>query len=328
MTRSQKFKLLNKIDKRKKNFNALKHYVFYCNKCNFKITVSDRPDPYIECKVGNYFEYEVDRNEYGKYISKDDRNINGTFWSKPANSICLDCGNSLVLTQVENNNTCEKCKSKNIVFWYDLPNKKCPACNGKFGPRIIFNTNDELREWDFEESIECLSKTKKKYGIIEENETKELAEEEKRIIEKEMVLIQYFMNQRYVLDKNYNIIKFDCHRSFHSPFSIIVEWFNECDDGKIIFCMYFCEKNEKTYIAQTIENSKIKELISILDSYNYFKKPNKLDRLGYDGATWTLEVQIDNLYKEISVWSPDEGVIYEIGKLLIKYSGAIINELY
>jgi hypothetical protein len=92
--------------------------------------------------------------------------------------------------------------------------------------------------------------------------------------------------------------------------------------------MFYGDKNEKSYIAKNLEINKIKELLSILDKYKYFSKPNKIIRHGLDGSRWILEVQIGKLYKEIDVWTPNKGVIYDIGKLLIKYSGAIINELY
>jgi ribosomal protein S27E len=328
MTRLQKIKLLDKIDKKSAEFDALRHYVFYCNKCNFKITVTDRPDTYIACQVGNYYEYEVDRKEYGKYIKENERNINGTMWSRPADSICLNCGNIMILKDIKNKIICEKCNNRNIVSWHDLPKSKCPSCNGKFDNGIIFNTYDELREWNLDEWIELLSKAKEKYGIIEEKTFIEYSEEENSIFEKENILLQYFMNERYVLNNKYNIIKFDCHRSFDSPFCIIVEWFNNDNDGNIIFCMYSCEENERRYIAKRLEIYKLNILLSILNKYKYFSKPNKINRHGFDGSTWTLEVQIGNLYKEIDVWSPNKGVIYDIGKLLIEYSGVIINELY
>jgi len=321
MTRKEKIKLLDKLDKGNNEFNFLKHYVFYCNNCNFRVEVTDRLDPYISCQVGNYYELEINKN-------RTKRNINGKLWSRPANSICLNCGNTLKKEKSALQIKCEECGSENIVFWKDLPNKKCPDCDGKFDVGILFNTRDELIEWDIDEWIEGIAKAKKKYGIKEENIIEKLTEEEKRNIEKERILIQYFMNQRYVLNNNYNIIKFDCHRSFHSPFIIIAEWLNEIDDGKIIFCLLYGDKNEKSYIAKNLENCKIKELLSILDKYKYFSKPNKINRWGLDGSRWTLEVQIGKLYKEIDVWTPNKGVIYDIGNLLINYSGAIINELY
>jgi DNA-directed RNA polymerase subunit RPC12/RpoP len=215
MTRQEKIKLLDKLDKENNKFNTLKNYVFYCNNCNFRIEVTDRPDPYISCKVGNYYELEIDKN-----ITK--RNINGRLWSRPANSICLNCGNTLQKEKNDCQIKCDECGSENIVFWKDLPNKKCPDCDGKFDVGILFNTSEELREWDIDECIEGISRAKKKYGI-KENIIEELTEEEKRNNEKERILSQYFMDQRYVLNNNYNIIKFDCHRSFHSPFTIIAE---------------------------------------------------------------------------------------------------------
>jgi len=328
MTRQQKIKLLDKIDKERSIFNNIKHYVFYCNNCNFKVEVSDKPITYISCQVGNYYELEAFRNEYGKCITGNERNRNGIKWAGPANSICLNCGNIVQKTNNDYRIKCDECSSENIVFWKDLPYKKCPTCSGNFDVGIFFNTNEELIEWDIDEWIEGISRAKKKYGIKEENIIEELTEEEKRNIEKERVLLEYFMDQRYVINNNYNIIKFDCHRSFHSPFTIIAEWFNEFDNGKIIFCMAYCEENEKFYIAKSLENFKIKELLSILDKYKYFTKPNKITRHGLDGSRWKLEVQIGKSYKEINVWTPNKGVIYDIGNLLIKYSGAIINELY
>jgi DNA-directed RNA polymerase subunit RPC12/RpoP len=328
MTRQQKIKLLDKIDKDNAEFNALKHYVFYCNTCNFKVEVTDRPNTYISCQVGNYYELEMNRNENRKYVIEYKRNINGIYWSSSANSICLNCGNTVKKENKDDKIYCDKCGSENIAFWKDLPDKKCPDCNGKFDVGIFFNSNYELIEWNIDEWNEEISKAKNKYGVKEKNTNKELTEEEKRNIEKKTILFEHFMDERYVLNNNHNIIKFVCNRSFHSPFTIIAEWFNEIEDGKIIFCMYYCGENEKSYISKNLENSKIKELLSVLDKYKYFTKPNKSNRMGFDGSTWTLEVQIGKSYKEIDVWSPNKGGVYDIGNLLINYSGAIINELY
>jgi hypothetical protein len=329
MTKLAKIRLLDKIDKETAQFNALKHIVFLCNNCGFKVAVTDRSDPYIECQVGNYHEYDVDPKQYGKYIKKNEKNINGTFWSKPASHICLNCGNSIFYENDNIEKCCEKCNSKNIIFWKDLPRNKCPCCDGIFNEGIMFNSYDEYSEYNFKESINGLSKAKEKYGINEDKIIiKEYTEDEKKTIEEENKLLKYYMDLRYVINQTKNVIRYECHRSFHGPFYIIAKWDNDNQDGELIFCMYFPDKNEESFKKIILENNKIKILLSILDKYKYFTKPNEIKRMGLDGSTWTLEVQHGKLYKEIHVWSPVKGVIYDLGNLLIEYSGVKINEMY
>jgi hypothetical protein len=329
MTRLGKIRLLNKIYRDMDRFNRQKHIIYCCSNCEFKITVIDRNSPYIECQVGNYYEYEIDQNEYGKYIKDHEKNINGTSWSKPANHICLNCGNSLLLNINAENKICEKCNSRNIVFWNELPGKKCPSCNGIFNDGIIYNTHDEYFESIFKELVDGLAKAKKKYGIKEDSkEIKVYTEEEKQILAVKEALIEKYMDQWYVINSGTNIIKFECSRSFHGPFCVIAEWDNDNSDGKLIFCMHTSSDDEDDYKEMKLENKKIKHLLNILDKYKYFTKPNQIKRFGLDGSTWILEVQYGKLFKEISVWSPDKGVIYDIGKLLLEYSKPKINEMY
>jgi len=268
------------------------------------------------------------RKKYRINIIEEETKINGKYWGRPADRICLNCGKTMDCNDFKKNNSCDICGSTEIIFWKDLPGKKCPSCNGEFTIGIKFNSEDEYTKWNIDEWIEETEKAKRKYGIKEEKTVKEITEEEKRKFEKENVLVDYFTDQRFVINHKYNVIKFDCHRSFHSDFCIIVEWFKDNEDGYIIFCMRSSEENENRYIASNIEKYKIQRLLEILDKYKYFSKPNKIKRFGFDGSRWTLEVQIKNKYKEIDVWTPKNGVIYDVGKKLIEYSGAIINNLY
>jgi DNA-directed RNA polymerase subunit RPC12/RpoP len=333
MTRIGKIRLLNKVNRNIDKFNRQKHVVYFCSNCGFKIAITDRDDPYIECRVGNYYEYEVSQNEYGKYINDSEKNINGTRWSKPANHICLNCGNSLLFNSNDENKICEECNSKNIVFWNELPGKKCPSCNGTFNDGIVYNTYDEYSESNFKEQVDGLAKAKKKYGIKEDikediKEIKIYTEEERQMMAAESELREKYLDQWYVINNNTNIIKFECSRSFHGPFCIIAEWDNDNSDGKLIFCMRIFSDDEDDYKEIKLENKKIKYLLSVLEKYKYFTKPNQIERYGLDGSTWTLEVQYGKLFKEISVWSPDKGVIYDIGRLLLEYSKPKINEIY
>ena len=328
MNKQQKIKLLDKIDKDFEIFNLHKHYVYYCNKCNFKISVTDKSTPHIECQAGNYYEYKLNREKYGIKIIEDDTKINGRLWSGPADRICLNCGNIMDRNDIKKGNYCNKCKSKNIVLWKNLPGKKCPSCNGKFSIGIMFNTYDEYSKWNIDEWVEEIANAKNKYGIKEETIIKEFTEEEKRIFERENILLKYYMDQRYVLNSKYNVIRFHCHRFFHSDFYIIAEWNKINEDGYLIYCMYSCEKNEKRFISKKLDYIKIKRLIEILDKYKYFSKPNNIKRFGLDGSRWTLEIQIEERYKEIDIWTPEKGVIYDIGNLLIEYSEVNIKNLY
>jgi hypothetical protein len=57
MTRKEKIKLFDKLDKENNEFNFLKHYVFYCNNCNFKdvgILFNTR---------GELIEWDIDEDE-------------------------------------------------------------------------------------------------------------------------------------------------------------------------------------------------------------------------------------------------------------------------
>jgi DNA-directed RNA polymerase subunit RPC12/RpoP len=324
MTRLGKIRLLNRIDRENKIFNSQHQIVFLCSNCGFRVVVTDRENPYIACQVGNYYEYDLDPNEYGRYIKKEDENINGTFWSRPASYICLNCGNTLD----ENIEICDVCGSNNIIFWKYIPGKKCPSCNGIFNKGIIFNTHEEYSDYNLNMWIEGIEKAKIKYGINKTNIIKNISEEEKIKRQELTETIRIYMDQRYIINRNNNIIKFSCHRSFYPFFDIIVEWNTEDEIGNLIFCSLTFDENEVSFKKIDIEYNKIGTLLSILNKYKYFTKPNKIKRMGLDGSRWTLEVQYNNQYKEINIWTPKDGVIYEIGIKLIEYSGVVIKELY
>jgi hypothetical protein len=52
-----------------------------------------------------------------------------------------------------------------------------------------------------------------------------------------------------------------------------------------------------------------------------FTEPNEIKNYDLDGSTWYLEIQYNGDYKELNVWQPEYGVVYEIGQKLMQFSG-------
>ena len=326
MTKQEKIILLDKWEKERQTFDALKHIVYRCSDCHFKIAVTDKEDPYIQCSVGFHYEYSKTTERYEKIEHTNNKINHSLYLGAPANHICLNCGNALLFSKRKKNKKCDNCNASEIVFWEELTDKVCPICNGKFADGVVFNSNDDYREADWAEDKRELLQAQEKYGIVD----KEVCtEEEMRKREEEYTLISRYMSSRFVVESKNNVIYFSCRRSFHLPFSIVVEWDNSMNFGNLVFCSLEFSDEYDTYKEMRLEKEKINRLLQVLDKYKFFSEPNESDRMGFDGSTWNLEVSYGELYKEISVWSPDTGVIYDIGHLLLEYSNPKINgEIY
>jgi len=324
MTKAEKIALLEKIEKYPIEDKALRHVMYLCDNCDFKITITDRKKTYISCEIGNSAErallgIENVKNEYSHLF--------GTYWQGSSDDICLDCGSINIIKRNDSDIFCEYCSSRNVVFWQNLAGKKCPACNFKLSEGKEFDNEKDLDNYGDKLWKECVAKAMKKHGI-EKSIIKEMTEEEEKILKKKIELYQFYLDSWYVINRNHNIIKFCYQRSFHPEILIIVEWEKEDQDGKLTFVQDMDDDFNNLFKEIKLDNIRIKTLLSILEKYNFFVESNEIDRMGLDGSIWQLEVQHNEQFKEINVWSPKYGVIYDIGKLLIEYSEVEIEELY
>ena len=137
-------------------------------------------------------------------------------------------------------------------------------------------------------------------------------------------------NEHIDLSDN-NVIKFICRRSFHDLFSIKIEWKNNEFMGlfvlNVIPMRSIKEENVKHYV-KLIKIEHIEKLLSILEKYKYFEESNYIERHGLDGASWKVQIKIMEKYKELDIWSPDDGVVYDIGKYLISLSDIDLGQIY
>jgi hypothetical protein len=51
-------------------------------------------------------------------------------------------------------------------------------------------------------------------------------------------------------------------------------------------------------------------------------------RVGLDGAEWILEARIGQNYHFVNRWSPDDGLVHDIGMQFIQMSGGKFGEIY
>jgi len=327
MTKQEKIRLLDEWEKKwereREASNSLKHIVYCCSDCHFKIAVTDRNDPYIQCSVGFHYEYDEFTEKYKKveHINKAVEHYSDI--RRLANHVCLNCGKPLSnFSSQRKIRKCNKCGGNEIVFWKELAGKHCPICKGKLDDGIVFNTNDEYSNSNWEEEENELFKAQEKYGIV----NKDLyTEEEIRERDEKYPLMKPYMRSRFVVESNSNVIKFSCRRSFHYPFYIIVEWDTNAVFGKLVYCSFVFSEGIDNFKEMLLEKEKIDKLLQILDKYKFFSYPNESAGSGFDGSTWELEVSYEDLYKEISIWSPEKGVIYDIGHLLLAYSNPKID---
>jgi hypothetical protein len=149
------------------------------------------------------------------------------------------------------------------------------------------------------------------------------------------------LGEHSIFAQKYNfskfIIRFTCLRSFDNPFSIRVEIYNNPDS--YIAYLYFkkcagISGDNGILISDTkkkLTNNQLNELLECFhEGDEFFKIPVfGEEESGCDGSSWIIEVlDMHGNYNVVERWSPDEGKIYDLGKLLIKLSGQYINRIY
>jgi len=132
--------------------------------------------------------------------------------------------------------------------------------------------------------------------------------------------------------KKNNVIKFIYDCFFHDYFSIKIEWNEDNQCGEYV--LYTTprhgsfEKDDVKHYKKQIGEKHIKELLLMMDKYKYFDESNYIERLGLDGSFWTTEIKINNKYKKLTIWSPNDGIVYLIGKYLIDLSEIDLGKIY
>ncbi len=322
MTKEEKIGYLDKFYKEFNEYNDGSVYIYICPECKFKIAIFITEDklPSIECFVNYHFEYDEVEQEYEKTYHIYNSKIKDTYMEAKANNICLSCGSPLKFAKNRVNKTCANCGGKDVVLWKDLANKKCPICDGYFNKTIYYKSKKEYNEAGNINYSTKLLEAEQKYGI-----TSRLSE-----LNRLEPILKKYSNSYYVVKNPNNVIRFKCYRSFHSRFYIIAEWNDSLTDMKLIYCCleYFSKEHDK-YVEKTLTKEMLDNLLQTLNKYKFFTEPNTSDIDGIDGSTWTLEISIGKQYRELSVWSPENGVAYDIGHLLLEYVNPNIRgEIY
>lgn len=133
-------------------------------------------------------------------------------------------------------------------------------------------------------------------------------------------------------DNTNQTYRFTCIRSFHAPFTIKIDVLAD-GTGTLSFAM--CEQpigssgGEITKTAKKeLSKEQIDTLLQSIDKKDFWNLPTSIDNLGLDGSEWIVEGVNIGRYHIVERWSPDEGTIYELGKLFIELSGEEIKDLY
>ena len=130
------------------------------------------------------------------------------------------------------------------------------------------------------------------------------------------------------VDNNISIYRFTCLRTFQDPFSIRIEIGKE-KSARLYFKMRDSfdltgklEKNKE----RKLEKEETREFLELLKRYDYLSLPFYDESMGLDGSIWIVEILEDNKYHAVTTWSPENGAIYDLGKLFVDLSRQVIDE--
>jgi hypothetical protein len=134
---------------------------------------------------------------------------------------------------------------------------------------------------------------KKEQVLKELNEVKNLLKDEwGNKYEEEFIKYKEtmgFFNMFYVLDLNYNAIKFICSMSYDNDKGIIIEWNNDYTFYKLIL------NDGNNDIEKYIEKNDILNLINIIEEVDFFNIEDK-EIVQLDGGSCRLEIKINDKY--------------------------------
>ena len=242
-------------------------------------------------------------------------------WSNSCNHICLNCGKG-----VENIETgCEKCnKTDSIVAGNELGGKPCPVCGTALNDGILFKGFEAYRLKSDEIQNIWFNIYRERYHVekpvppVLTNE--EIAENKRRMTLEEI----YCMDYTFILNNPNNALRFEFKDAWMRGYNCIIEWGNNIENKFILF------KRNSTWIEKNISSDELQDIIKILNKYNFFKRRFFLDKysLKLDGYTFGLEVKLDDKYRELCIWGIRQGILYDMGMLLLKIAGKTFNDFH
>jgi hypothetical protein len=136
-------------------------------------------------------------------------------------------------------------------------------------------------------------------------------------------------NEKLYLIRNNNVIRFSYLNDRIDSISIKIKWNkNNVKNGKLKFNMINVNKNENIkYLKKEISNYEISKIIDMINEYDIYNniESEKFVDIGWGGAYWIIEVNINGKYILLNRWSPESGVVYDIGNHMLNLSGKNIK---
>jgi hypothetical protein len=139
------------------------------------------------------------------------------------------------------------------------------------------------------------------------------------------------LDNENIYESEYNVIKLVCKRSFHDWFSIKIEWQDDEFIGVFVLNrvpMFTLKEENYIHYEKQINKGHLDNMLNILQKYKDYENIVLTERHGFDGADWTMEIKINGKYKKFVTWSPDNGIVYELGNYLIKLSKINLGPIY
>jgi hypothetical protein len=62
-------------------------------------------------------------------------------------------------------------------------------------------------------------------------------------------------------------------------------------------------------------------LKNLMEQADFWAMPETHHRMGLDGFNWTIEGRDRDRYHSSECWAPDDGAFYDLGNLLVEFSG-------
>jgi hypothetical protein len=325
--RRQKLKLISDLEKwsKKDNIRLSKRKIilFTCDECGYRIGYEPKKNKtktaYMMSHYDNYLVwFEKDPN----FIPFDNNYKNAyTNWSSWCNKICLNCGSHIETDEIN----CNRCKNTNIVLGKELGGKPCPVCGTALNVGIFLQGFEAYTEKKSELDDKWFKIYRERYNVkkpMPPNYTKEEIKENERY---ETLITKYSQDDKYIFDNVHNALRFVFKDAWMSGFYCILEWDDNLD-GILSFFRSF----DRKLIEKKIEYYDITKVTDLLSQYDYFHKRffKNDNSIKLDGYTFGLEVKIGEKYKELCIWGIENGILYDIGMLLLKMAGKTFKELY
>ena len=320
--REQKLKLILDFEKsrKKEEIRQAKRTItlYVCNECGLQIFFENKKkSTYISYVYNDFLDWFKNDPDFKPYEKKYNKKYGS--WSNWCKYICLDCG-----YYVENIETgCEKCKSMKFVTANKLAGKPCPVCGLNFNPGTQFKGFKAYSEKSEALENEWYEIYRERYNVKNYKKPTYTEEEMRENNRRESIIKSFYWDDLFIVNNQNNGMRFEFKDAWLRGFSCILEWDNE--KNKLTLFNNF---DRNTWIEKDIEDKELKQIIELLMKYDYFNKEYFKDYFGFDGWTFGLEVKIENEYKELCLWGIKNGILYEIGMLLLKIAGKNFKDFY